>query len=295
MNGLQVLREEDPGRAQGRRRAGCSASIFICVGCRSSIWPGGRRGLPSHVCLRRMDGLQVLREEGQERAEVRRRVGCSARIKKLQRHDNGPWPATLTVIAEGAHVCLATAVLCPCPSALCVPSFDAFPAYPCHTASSCASGSPRLHMLNREDVQGSKLRVLCLFLNVYRNWHDWCSIYARFASIACDRAVLNTGCQRLEVLQHTSHLSWQVRICADPPTPRLPREALEGRAHWARWVWRLSDPWELAARATGMFSDVFPDVRLLQKLLAGCLFTAPHISTESVAAFKACTCIHGQA
>ena len=108
----------------------------------------------------------------------------------------------------------------------------------------------------------------------------------------CQCPIVSTGCQRLEVLQHTSHLSWRVRICADLATPRLPREALDGRAHWARWAWRLSDPWELAAKATKMFSDVFPDVRPLQTLLAGCLLPAPHISTEVVAAVAALQCIH---
>ena len=102
-----------------------------------------------------------------------------------------------------------------------------------------------------------------------------------------DCPTVSTGCQRLEILQQTSQLSWRVRICADTATPRLPREALDGRAHWARWAWRLSDPWALAAKATKMFSDVFPDVRPLQTLLAGCVLPAPHISTEVVAAVEA--------
>ena len=107
-----------------------------------------------------------------------------------------------------------------------------------------------------------------------------------------DCPIVSTGCQRLEILQQTSQLSWRVQICADTATPRLPKEALEGRAHWARWAWRLSDPWALAAKATKMFSDVFPDVRPLQTLLAGCVLPAPRISTEFVAAVAALQCIH---
>ena len=84
--------------------------------------------MPYNFSLRRVHGLQVLREEGQERAEGRRRVGCSARIKKLQRHDNGPWPATLTVIAEGALPLLFSA---PFQNGLWYPSFlDAAPCKP---------------------------------------------------------------------------------------------------------------------------------------------------------------------
>ena len=84
--------------------------------------------MPHNFSLRWMDGLQVLREEGQERPEGRRRVGCSARIKKLQRHDNGPWPATLTVIAEGA---LPLPFSAPFQNGLLYPSFlDAAPCKP---------------------------------------------------------------------------------------------------------------------------------------------------------------------
>ena len=109
-----------------------------------------------------------------------------------------------------------------------------------------------------------------------------------------DCPIVSTGCQRLEILQQTSQLSRRVRICADTATPRLPKEALEGQAHWGRWAWRLSDPWALAAKATKMFSDVFPDVRPLQTLLAGWLLPAPHISTEVAVAVEAlqCICVH---
>ncbi len=33
------------------------------------------------------------------------RVGCSARIRRLQRHDNAIWPPTLKVLAQGAAAC----------------------------------------------------------------------------------------------------------------------------------------------------------------------------------------------
>ena len=46
-----------------------------------------------------------MKEEHQERQPGQRHVGCTACIKKLQRHDNGIWPATLKVLAEGAHPC----------------------------------------------------------------------------------------------------------------------------------------------------------------------------------------------
>jgi len=51
---------------------------------------------------RKCSTLQVMKEEHQERDPVQRRVGCTAGIKKVQRHDNGIWPATLKVLAEGA-------------------------------------------------------------------------------------------------------------------------------------------------------------------------------------------------
>jgi hypothetical protein len=30
------------------------------------------------------------------------RIGCTAHLRKLQREDNGIWPASLKVVAEGA-------------------------------------------------------------------------------------------------------------------------------------------------------------------------------------------------
>ena len=131
---------------------------------------------------------------------------------------------------------------------------------------------------------GLMSRVHCHLLNE-------CSMKARLSSIVCDCAIVSTGCQRFEVLQPTSYFSWRVRICADLPTPRLPREALEGRAHWARWAWRLSNPWELAAKATEMFSDLFPEVYPLQALMAGILIAASYIIAEVVAALKPLHCI----
>ena len=69
------------------------------------------------------------------------------------------------------------------------------------------------------------------------------------------------GCQRLEVVQPTTQLSWRVRICADADTPRLPKAVQEGRAHWAAWAWRASDAWALAAEAAQLFEKLFPQVR----------------------------------
>lgn len=54
--------------------------------------------------LRKCSTLQVMKEEHQERDPVQRRVGCTAGIKKVQRHDNGIWPATLKVLAEGGSL-----------------------------------------------------------------------------------------------------------------------------------------------------------------------------------------------
>lgn len=72
---------------------------------------------------------------------------------------------------------------------------------------------------------------------------------------------MRAGCQRLKVTHPTTQLSWRVRICADASTPRLPKEAREGRAHWAPWAWRSSDAWALAAEASQLYSEIFPDVR----------------------------------
>ena len=33
------------------------------------------------------------------------RLGCSARIRRLQRHDNAIWPPTLKALAQGATAC----------------------------------------------------------------------------------------------------------------------------------------------------------------------------------------------
>lgn len=33
------------------------------------------------------------------------RLGCSARIRRLQRHDNATWPPTLKALAQGATAC----------------------------------------------------------------------------------------------------------------------------------------------------------------------------------------------
>ena len=111
-------------------------------------------GLSYHVSLRRMDGLQVLREEGQERAEGRRLVGCSACIKKLQRHDNGPWPATLTVIAEGASPLLFSG-----------PSFGCCtPACLCRTQSLSAFSSLQNHHSQSSFEQGLMSHMLCPLL-----------------------------------------------------------------------------------------------------------------------------------
>jgi len=68
------------------------------------------------------------------------------------------------------------------------------------------------------------------------------------------------GCQRLEVVQATTQLSWRVRICADVFTRRLPKEAQEGMAYWAPWAWRASDAWALTAEAARLFKELFPDV-----------------------------------
>lgn len=74
-------------------------------------------------------------------------------------------------------------------------------------------------------------------------------------------ASLCKGCQRLEVVQPTTQLSWRVQICADADTPRLPKEVQEGRAHWAAWAWRASDAWALAADAAQLFKQLCPQVR----------------------------------
>ncbi|CAK0785554.1 hypothetical protein CVIRNUC_008764 [Coccomyxa viridis] len=96
----------------------------------------------------------VLREEGQERAEGRRRVGCSARIKKLQRHDNGPWPATLSVIAEGASPLLFSD-----------PSFGCCtPACLCRTQSLSAFSSLQNRHSQSSFEQGLMSHMLCPLL-----------------------------------------------------------------------------------------------------------------------------------
>ena len=56
----------------------------------------------THFCRRQCVAMQVMKEERQSRQPGQRHVGCTACIKKLQRHDNGIWPATLKVLAEGA-------------------------------------------------------------------------------------------------------------------------------------------------------------------------------------------------
>lgn len=37
----------------------------------------------------------------QQRRMARGQIGCTAHLRKLQREDNGIWPSTLKVIAEG--------------------------------------------------------------------------------------------------------------------------------------------------------------------------------------------------
>ena len=55
-----------------------------------------------------------MKEERQSKQPGQRRVGCTACIKKLQRHDNGIWPATLKVLAEGALSASPWLLVCPC-------------------------------------------------------------------------------------------------------------------------------------------------------------------------------------
>lgn len=63
--------------------------------------------------------VQVMREERQA-GERQPRGGCTAAIRKLQRHDNGIWPATLKVLAEGvcrpkrfsSSDCLTVMIVC---------------------------------------------------------------------------------------------------------------------------------------------------------------------------------------
>lgn len=245
---------------------------------RTGTWPGTLKPLAPSLQPETDDGPQVMRDAGQGLAPGRRQVGCSARIKKLQRHGNGPWPATLTVVAEGARLpCCCSQ---PCSNEMCVCLLLWFPCMPVLCCVLVCFGLLSLfhcQFWRRAHVSG-KLpeELLCACIGMTNA--PWTST---LSSILCDCAVPRTGCQRLEVLQPTSHLSWRVQICADLATPRLPQEALEGRAHWARWAWRLSDPWELAAKATELFSGLFPDVRSLQAFLEGCcLLPAPWIIAE---------------
>ncbi|KAK9902627.1 hypothetical protein WJX75_000490 [Coccomyxa subellipsoidea] len=112
----------------------------------------------------------------QQRRVARGQIGCTALLRKLHREDNGIWPSTLKVIAE--------------------------------------------------------------------------------------------GCQRFEVLEaprpQATQLHWDVRICSDAPTPRLPREAGIGAAHWAPWAWHACDAWALADTARRLFAEVAPEVAVLR-------------------------------